>query len=260
MSLQRTALKATLPFRYIIDTLTYRVHGDTEPLRRLKGIHTNKPMLVVGNGPSLNKTPLYKFVNLPAIGMNKIDLLYGRTIWRPSCIVCVNNAVAKQHQDSFAASSVPVYVAWKARWMIRAENRHKIYFFPQNYSSEFSLDPERGFGTSASVTYIALQMAYWMGANPVILFGIDHSFKFSGPTATYQTRKGVDENHFDPNYFVAGSIWGTPDLELSECEYKFARRAFETDGRRVLDATLGGKLEIFKKISLEEALAYTVDS
>ena len=31
-----------------------------------------------------------------------------------------------------------------------------------------------------------------------------------------------------------------------------AREAFEASGRRVLDATIGGKLEIFPKIKLED--------
>jgi hypothetical protein len=98
-------------------------------------------------------------------------------------------------------------------------------------------------------------MAYWMGANPVILFGVDHSFKFTGPDATYQRRTEPDSNHFDPNYFKEGGYWGTPDLLQSEIEYEMARTAFEETGRYVFDATVGGKLEVFEKITLSEARA-----
>lgn len=44
-----------------------------------------------------------------------------------------------------------------------------------------------------------------------------------------------------------------PDLDRSEEAYGAAKRAFEADGRKIYDATIGGKLEVFEKISLDEA-------
>lgn len=244
----------TRPARYAFDSMAYRLTGDAGPLMALRDRHKGKPMLVVGNGPSLNQTPLDQFKGIPSIGMNKIDLIYPRTTWRPELVVCLNNLVAKQHQDVFAASDIPTFVAWKARWYLRAENRKRLHFFDTALSNAFSTDPVHRFGSSATVTYIALQMAYWMGANPVIIFGVDHSFKFSGPEATYQKREGPDTNHFDPNYFKSGTFWGTPDLDQSEKDYMLARQAFEAAGRKVYDATVGGKLDVFEKISVEQAV------
>lgn len=246
-------MAASRPIRYAIDSIGFKIAGDTGPLVALKDRHRGKPMMVVGNGPSLNHTPLDDFAHLPSIGMNKIDMIYGRTTWRPELIVCLNNLVAKQHQDAFAASEIPVFVGWKARWYLQAENRKKLNFFKTNLSNVFSVDAVQGFGSSATVTYIALQMAYWMGADPVIIVGVDHSFKYTGPERTYKKREGPDTNHFDPNYFKSGSYWGTPDLDQSEIDYSLARAAFAADGRKVYDATVGGKLEVFEKISLERA-------
>jgi hypothetical protein len=216
-------------------------------------------MLVVGNGPSLNYTPLELFVGVPSIGMNKIDLIYPRTTWRPVLVVCLNNLVAMQHQSALTTSDIPVFISWKARWYLRRESRSKVNFFNTTQSNAFSKNAVEGFGSSATVTYIALQMAYWMGADPVIIFGVDHSFKYSGPEATYQKRKGPDTNHFDPNYFKSGSYWGTPDLDQSEIDYKLARQAYEAAGRKVYDATVGGKLDVFEKISVPQALALATE-
>lgn len=253
MTFQKNFIAATRPARYLLESTMYRMMADKGPLLALKDKYAGQPMLVVGNGPSLNKTPLDDFAGVPSIGMNKIDMIYPRTIWRPSVIVCLNNLVAQQHQDQFAESSVPLFVAWKARWLIRRENRRRLNYFNSLSSSEFSKDVVRGFGSSATVTYVALQMAYWMGADPVILFGVDHSFSYSGPAATYQKRTGPDLNHFDQSYFKHGTYWGTPDLQQSEIAYGKAREAFRADGRRVLDATIGGKLSIFEKIPLSMA-------
>jgi hypothetical protein len=257
MSLQSTLLSATQPFRYWVSSQLYKRYGDPAPLLALKDAYKGQPMLVVGNGPSLNETPFDDFAHVPSIGMNKIDLLFDRTVWRPKAVVCVNNVVTMQHQDVFAASEIPVFVGWKARRLVRAENRYQINYLDLTSTNAFSTDAKLGFGSSATVSYIALQMAYWMGADPVIIFGIDHSFKFQGDKMTYQKREGADVNHFDPNYFKAGTVWATPDLDQSEIDFTLARRAFEADGRRVLDATIGGKLDIFDKITLDEARALT---
>lgn len=253
MSFQKSILSATRPVRYSINSFIFDKFSDKTELLKLKGIHSNKPMLVVGNGPSLNKTPLSKFSTIPSIGMNKIDMIFNRTDWRPEVIVCLNNVVAMQHQSSFATCEIPVFVAWKSRLLMHGENRKLLQYYNLQASNRFSGDPVSGFGSSATVTYIALQMAYWMGADPVVLFGIDHSFKFEGPISSYQYQKGMDPNHFDKNYFSPGSLWGTPDLVQSEADYRLARDAFQRDGRTILDATVGGQLEIFKKISLTEA-------
>jgi hypothetical protein len=255
MNIQRRIIAATRPARYFFESILYKGFGSTEALALQRNRYLGQPMLVVGNGPSLNSTPLDDFLGVPSIGMNKIDLIYPRTNWRPSLVVCLNNLVAQQHQDYFATSKIPVFVAWKSRWLIRPENRNKIAYFNTALSNKFSTDALRGFGSSATVTYIALQMAYWMGANPVILFGVDHSFKYEGPAGTYQKREGEDSNHFDPSYFKSGSFWGTPDLDQSEIDYGLARTAFEADGRKIYDATVDGKLQVFDKISVQQASA-----
>jgi len=256
MSFQRLLISSTVPLRYGLDNLLYRLNYDQRILKELRNAYSNRPLLVVGNGPSLNRTPLAKFAKLPSIGMNKIDLIFGNTEWRPSFIVCLNNAVARQHQDAFAASDIPVFLAWKSRWLLRSKNRKAVNYYPVTASNSFSYNPLQGFGSSATVTYIALQLAHWMGADPVILFGVDHSFKFEGRAGTYQKRKGPDVNHFHADYFSAGSVWGTPDLQRSEREYQLAKDAFEKHGRKILDATIGGRLDIFPKISVEDALRY----
>lgn len=231
--------------------------GDKSSVKALRNAYYRRPVLVVGNGPSLNQTPLEDFKGVPSIGMNKIDLIYSKTSWRPNLVVCLNSLVAQQHQEHFAKSQIPVFLAWKSRALIRRENRAAINYFNTLYSGNFSTDALAGFGSSATVTYIALQMAFWMGASPVILFGVDHSFAYSGPEATYQKRTGPDNNHFDPNYFGHGTYWGTPDLARSEFDYRKAKRAFEETDREILDATVGGKLTVFEKIDLPEALRLT---
>ena len=51
-----------------------------------------------------------------------------------------------------------------------------------------------------------------------------------------------------------GVKWQLPDLDNSALAYRLARTAFEADGRRIVDATVGGALSVFPKLLLAEAL------
>ncbi len=249
----RQLLGWTKPIRYAIDDFLFRRAGLSAELEKLKDSCKDRPLLIVGNGPSLNKTPLDAFAHIQSIGMNKIDMIFPRVKWRPSLILCINNMVVRQHKEEFSKSDVPIYLSWKSRWFV--PKRRSIRYFNLNSSYGFSHDISNTVGAGVTVTYAALQFAHYMGANPVIVVGVDHNFDKSGATNTYEKRKGDDVNHFDPNYFKSGTYWGLPDLDASEHIYELARKAFEGSGRRIVDATIGGKLDIFEKVSIDQAIA-----
>jgi hypothetical protein len=239
------------PFRYAVDKKTYSLSKFPQEVVQLKDSLLNQPLMIVGNGPSLNQTPLDELAHIFSIGMNKIDLIYPRVAWRPDLVLVSNNLVVKQHWKEIQASRIPSFISWKARWFLPSSQRKNFQFFLTKDSSEFELEADLGVGASGTITFAALQFAYYMGANPVILVGVDHSFTFSGESHSYQLRKGPDVNHFDPNYFQENSLWGTPNLEASERGYRKAKDVFERQGRRIVDATVGGQLDIFEKISVE---------
>jgi len=117
----------------------------------------------------------------------------------------------------------------------------------------FSDTIEKPIYEGVTVTFVALQLAYYMGFKRVFLVGVDHNFKQTGNPHEKQVMEGDDPNHFDPNYF-AGKEWHLADLKGSELSYHLANYAYHRTGRKVYDATVGGKLEIFDKISFEKAL------
>jgi hypothetical protein len=86
-----------------------------------------------------------------------------------------------------------------------------------------------------------------MGFQEAILVGVDHNFVTRGPANQAIISQGDDPNHFSPNYFGKGFKWQLPDLEGSERAYRLAKVTYEAAGRRVWDATVGGKLTVFSK-------------
>tara|TARA_B100000674_G_scaffold92251_1_gene64857 strand:+ start:6421 stop:7215 length:795 start_codon:yes stop_codon:yes gene_type:complete len=246
-------ISITKPFRYYLDSKLYGSR-QRDDIKSLKDIHKGKTIIIIGNGPSLKRTPLDNFKDYICIGMNKIDLIFPKVKWRPQYVIAENNLVVKQHWRKMNNINIKYVLSWKSRWFIAKKQRNNFFYYFNNSSNEFSIDAENGFGSSSTVTYSALQLAYYMGAKTVILLGIDHNFATKGKPLTYERRSGPDNNHFDPNYFPSGSFWGVPDLKGSEIGYSLAKKTFENDGRKIYDATLNGKLDVFEKISIDEAL------
>lgn len=244
----------------LVSRILFSMTNEEKKIKKYKASYKNKPMLIIGNGPSLKKTPLHEFKNIGAIGMNKINLLFDKTDWRPSHIVCVNGLVIQQNKEFFINTDIPIFLDIKARLL--GVNSKKINYLKINKEQDFSENIANGVGGGPTVTYTALQLAYSLGANPIIIFGVDHSFKVKNTgsdeiingnkVSKIEVMKEDDPNHFDPNYFK-GQKWGYPDLDGSELVYQLSKDFLEKKGVRVYDATIDGKLEIFDKISLEEA-------
>ena len=221
-------------------------------LRNLKNQVKGKSILIVGNGPSLKVTPLDQF-NCFSIGMNKINLLFESSFWRPNIILCNNGLVMKQNKSFFENTSIMVLLGIKAFVLgIKSKN---ILYFNENPNPIFSTKFDNYSGTSGTVTFTALQFAYYLGAKKIVLVGIDHSFKGfdSNNVPTIEKFEGDDDNHFHPEYFKDKN-WGTPNLGLSEKGYFLAYNFFKENKIEIFDATVNGKLDIFPKISITEAL------
>lgn len=243
------------PLRYEIDHYFYQRTDNPVRLHKLRDLYRSQPMLVVGNGPSLNETPLDEFHGIPSIGTNKINLIFSRTLWRPSIILCMNRHVIRQQQKWYSTSNIPVFYSWQSRWFIDDKYSDAAAgYFLNLKSPDFSRDITAGVGISWTVTYAALQFAYFMGGNPVILVGVDHRFSMQGPANKLVTSNGPDRDHFHPDYFAPGDEWNLPDLIASEDAYRRAKLEFNASGRQILNATKDSSLDIFDKITMDEAI------
>ena len=115
-------------------------------------------------------------------------------------------------------------------------------------SPGFARDARGRLWEGATVTYVALQLAFHMGFQQVFLVGVDHHFTTQGQANKTVVSEGDDPNHFSPAYFGRGFRWQLPDLETSEIAYIMARNAYHEAGREVIDATVGGYLHVFPKV------------
>jgi hypothetical protein len=225
------------------------VRRDT--IRRLKALKDSRHgerCFIIGNGPSLRQTDLTRLRSEATIGVNRIYLAFPEMGFQTSYYLSVNDLVIEQCASEIQELSIPRFVSWRARrWLQPSGN---LYFLHTTYTGpKFGgVDITRRLWEGATVTYMALQVAFYLGFQTVILVGVDHNFTTQGKPNTTVVSQGGDPNHFHPSYFGKGFRWQLPDLETSERGYAMARQAYEAAGRQVLDATVGGKLQVFPKV------------
>jgi hypothetical protein len=218
-------------------------------LRALKDRHLGQRCFIIGNGPSLRKTDLSLLENEYTFGLNRIYLLFDQLGFATSYHVTVNALVAQQCGREMSQLPCPKFVAWHARRLV--DFTPDTMFLVSRRGPRFYTSVARGIWEGATVTYVAMQIAHYLGFRKVILVGVDHSFETKGqPHATVISR-GDDPNHFSPRYFGKGFRWQLPDLETSELAYRLAREQFERSGGEIVDATVGGKLQVFRRVPYE---------
>ena len=226
------------------------ISASEEELSPYKDRHSGERCVIIGNGPSLNKMDLTFLKEEVTFGMNKIYLLFDQWDFRPTYYVSVNPLVLEQSAENISKMSSTKFLSIKGHEFFRKKNG--IIFLKSVGTPSFSKELYRGIWEGHTVTYVAMQLAFFMGFDEVILIGVDHSFAYSGNPNQEVVSKGEDINHFHPDYFGKGVRWNLPDLEKSEIAYQLAKKEFENNGRRIIDATVDGKLTIFPKYGYKE--------
>ena len=223
-------------------------------LEDLRGRYAGRRAFILGNGPSLKRTDLARLSQEFTFGLNRVYLMFGELGFSTSCLVAINDLVIEQCITEMQELSVPRFFSWHSRRYLPSSTAAEVlptFLYTTYESPGFARDVRGRVWEGATVTYVALQLAFHMGFSPVILIGVDHDFASKGAANTTVTSSGADPNHFSPEYFGKGFRWQLPDLDTSAVAYRMARHAYGRAGRQVIDATVGGKLTVFPKVDYD---------
>lgn len=220
-----------------------------EVLLAFKDKHKDETLYLIANGPSINKTNLELLKGKRVMCMNRFYIKFKDLNFKPDYLVCIEETVLDQFYKDFNKLNIPLFINWRSRLKIKNGIYLKESFSLNPFFQDDITKPTNAGGT---VTYMCLQLAYYMGFNKVVIIGMDHFFKESGIAAKAEIRtQEKDESHFDPNYFPKGVKWILPDLEKSEYSYNIAKSFYNLNSRNIIDATIDGKCDIFEKGKLE---------
>jgi hypothetical protein len=246
------------PYRFAAFEIWNRLRWDLQieswhsrsKVRAWKDRYLGQKAVIVCNGPSLLHSNLSRLKGIFSFGLNKINLLFDKTSFRPACIVAVNPFVVEQNAEFYNCTEIPLFLDSCGLQRVRA--RKNIAFLHSSSQNKFAQDCSISVYQGYTVTFVAMQLAFHMGFKDVALIGCDHNFSTKGPANKTVVSGQKDDNHFDPNYFAGGVKWQLPDLPNSEAAYSLAQLAFQSDNRSLVNCTVGGCLELLPRIELEK--------
>ncbi|MEL6148848.1 MAG: hypothetical protein AAFV33_27840 [Chloroflexota bacterium] len=208
--------------------------------------HAGETCVIMGNGPSLRHMDFSAFAECVTFGTNRIYLLFDELPFRPTYYVAANKYMLAQFADEVLALEMPRFIPFYASPYLDADPN--LLYMDALPETGFATDIGQGVWTGVTVTYMALQLAYYMGFARVVLVGVDHRYRTQGTPHQLVRAQADDTNHFHRDYFGRGTYWQLPDLAGSEANYRVAKAVFERDGRKILDATVNGALDVFPKV------------
>jgi len=229
-------------------------------LDSLKDKYKGKRCFIIGNGPSLNKCDLSLLNKEYSFAVNGIFYKTKEMGYRPNFYMVEDNHVVydnlkkinsyKCEYKFFPNSYKEIIVPDETTIFMPTDFGFYREHHPFFCKPRFSKDVSKEIFTGQSVTIMQLQLAYHLGFTEVYLIGMDFSYALPPSTVVEgvnYTSTEDDVNHFHPDYFGKGKKWHDPKLDRVLQNYEKCKEEFEADGRRIYNATVGGKLELFER-------------
>ena len=240
-------------------------YNNISRFKELKGKYKGNRVFLLGNGPSLNRTPLHLLKNEYKMCCNRFNLFFERINWYPDFYIAIDDLVIKDAYKEINNEIIP---------------NVKLSFFPDIHPSNVEIknklirDRENilwlntdkpGFslnlpqcGINKTVINPGLQILAYLGFEKIYLLGVDMTFR-EQPVQKRNSRNWIaekddDPNHFDPRYFGKSRSYHNPTVHEMLETLADGKIFFDKHNVKIYNATLGGKLEIFPRVDLKDVI------
>lgn len=230
-------------------------------IAQYKEKYQNRRCFLIGNGPSLRADDLTILHNHEEItfAFNRVYNIFDDTPWRPTFYISQDEKMLKGCASQVDQLNLPVkLIPIQLKWYHNIDIHDALYFNmnwqqredPQDYL--FSDDVAHEIACASTGMYTAAQLAAYMGFSEIYLIGVDHHFHIS------QNNQGeivVDNNvkdYFSEKYNEDKSNLYIPNTEKSTLTYIALKKHCDQRGIKVLNATRGGKLEVFPRVDFDK--------
>lgn len=227
-------------------------------LSEYKDKYKGKRCFVIGTGPSLTAEDLNAIANEYTFASNSIFRYFDKMDWRPDFYGVCDRTYYRANKEGIDSVIVKKQKFFPLDFAFHfGFNKEFRYFLRTYYTSAtpaFKVNPLRAFQEGGTVTYHLLQLAVMMGFTEIYLLGIDFNYSL------HKDNKGNiirNDNVKDYAFNDKAANYTIPNLEASYYAYCAAeeyckKRNYDV---RIYNATRGGKLEVFKRVNLDEILA-----
>lgn len=213
-------------------------------MKQFHNKHHGERCFILGNGPSLKNLDWKILEGETWFGTNRIYL----SGHEPTYYVAVNPLVINQYIDEIDQLKC-------TRFLSGGVGGHNVINLDTTLNYPAFSSPAGPIWEGHTVTYVCLQLAFYMGFKEVILLGVDHYYGEVLRPNLEVVATGVDEHHFHPDYFSGGKRWNLPDLRMSELAYTMAKYQYEKYERTIINCTERTNLKVFPILPLNYVIS-----
>ncbi len=130
-----------------------------EKIADFKGIHKGKRLFILASGPSLEGYDLSKLERRLVMGLNRSFLLYPQTHYH----CCMDQRLFELYSERMK----------ETRYLFTLEGRPMGIPIKLLGSEGFSWDLEQGIYSGYTISYLAIQIAVYMGFTQIFFLGLD---------------------------------------------------------------------------------------
>ena len=230
-------------------------------LRALKDNYRGRRGFIVGNGPSLKSMNLSLLKDEFVCILNNGGRAIGDMLPHADMHVVTDNnkyrRFAAELESVALTNSIPYrFFNFKVRkdWMKLGQRSARPYFVighPQSLTEKgFTRDPWHGYGECSTVALWAVQIMHYMGFSEIYVLGVDLDYQSRGPY--FYALGAKDRVHEEDPKVKARRAAALPHANK---EFALALRAMQTDGRKLLNAGIGGHLSALPRVDFEALFA-----
>jgi hypothetical protein len=252
--------------------------NDAEEIERWKSLkdkYRGERAFIIGNGPSLNKTPLYLLKNEYTMCFNRFFIMSERINWEPKFYTTTDNVVLSdilQEAIEFIPKTIYSFlpdIHFRGDNFIERVGRiSNLYWLHQQHGEGFSQDLPKIF-PGGTVVYEGLQILNFLGFKEIYLVGVDLSYQ-THTTVKYLKKKGLDiesqkdddPNHFDPRYFGKNKKYHQPEdfvIQNIFRQLKYLADILPELSLKIINAGYDSKLEYFPKADFQRVLNFSYE-
>lgn len=240
---------------------------------KLKNNYKGKTVYLIGNGPSLNKTPLFLLKNEYTMVFNRFSLMLDRLNWSPSFYSTTDDLVLENIIDE----AIDLSEIAKYSFFPDISFRGKVFFkkFPKKDNILWvNQRPKLGFSTKlpdvflgGTTIYEGIQILKYLGFSKIVLLGVDMNYKVHTTAKKINSgsdivsTKNDDPNHFDPRYFGKGKKYHQPEKHVVDNIFNSLRflrdYVLKCKDFEIVNASIESKLDYFTITNLENELGFS---
>ena len=234
----------------------YRQNNYAQFFASIHNTRSGKRCFIIGNGPSLITADLNKLLDEDCFAANYIFLVYPGTAWRPKYYV-MGDRYTKITEEQI--ENVGAEIAFLGDYFCRfndilPKNAVCLHQHVRLFEShcKASSDISKYVANLATVSFISMQIAAYMGYSEIYLLGFDHSYSMELSRNGTVIKTDAKQSHF---FKTADTSVDPKDMVGNTYGMTRAYEAFRDYAREhdivVKNATRGGKLEVFERVDFD---------